>query len=168
MSLTAMLASAAAPAAVNLAANFLTSPKETPYERDLRGLAAYYKRQASSPYLQTAEAQSQTRALDEADKKNRKRTNNQGLRVGGTTESKAANNQAANEAKAQGMNRIAGRAGRYRDRKLSQYMQALGGAEQARQNSEAQWQQQVGAVTQGVSQVAAGYMENFYDQKKEG
>jgi ribosomal protein S15P/S13E len=164
MSLTATLAASAAPAAVNLASNFLTSPKETAYEREMRSLAKYYKQQAANPYLQTAEGQSQMRALEETDERNRERSTSQGFRGNATNEAKTAGHQAANEAMAQGANQVAGNAGRYRSRKLSRYMQALGQSEQARSNSQRQWQQQVGAITEGAANVAAGYLQNKKDK----
>lgn len=166
MALTATIAAAAAPAAVNLAANFLTSPKETAYEREMRSLARVYKEQAANPYMQTAEAQSQMQALDETDKKNRKRSKAAGFRGNATNEAKTAADQSANEAMAEGTNRIAGRAGRYRSRKLSNYMKSLGAAEQARANSTANWQNQVQNIASGVGKVASSYLESTGGKKK--
>lgn len=147
------IALAAAPAAVNLAANFLTSPRQTAAERELRGLAQYFKKESERPYFETTEAQAQVSAADRVDKRNRKRTKASGARAGTTGEADIAGTQSANEAHAMNMNRVAGRATGYRQRMLSNYMNALGGAEQSRMSSEQEWQNNIRGITEGVGGV---------------
>lgn len=153
------LAAAAAPAALNIAANFLTSPRQTPAERELRRLSQYFKREAEAPYFSSTEGQSQIRFAEEVDERNRKRSTATGARAGATGEAETASTQAANEAHGSNVNRIAGRAGQHRQRMLSNYMGALQGAENLRAGSEAQWQEQIGAITSGVGEVANSWLK---------
>lgn len=151
---------AAAPAAVNIAANFLSSPRQSTAERELRKLSQYFKTQASTPYMQTTEGQAQLREVQKADERNRRRTINQGIRAGATDEAKIAGHQAVNEATASATNQVAGQAGIHRNRMLGMHMNALGQAEQLSQQATATWQNQVSAIAGGVSAAAGAWLQS--------
>lgn len=154
-----MLAAAAAPAAINLAGNLLTSPRRTAYEKRLNQLADYFGEQSALPYLQTTEGKAGMQMLDRADEQNRKRATSEGIRTGQTGEAKLAGIDSANRAYADGVNRLVFGANRHRNQMMSNQMNALGAAHNAKMQSEQQWQNQLGGITQGISGAAQGYIQ---------
>ena len=162
----ATLAAAAAPAVFNIAANFLRGPRKTAYEREMRGMARHFKEQANTPYLQTEEGASQIQQAERIDKRNRRRTAGNIARSGATGETEIATTQANNEVHAGNVNRIAGRGGQYKQRMLSNYMSAAGAAENARLNSEQMYQNQIGAITEGIGGAANAFiLSDIYKPK---
>lgn len=152
--LAATLIAGLAPTAVNLAANFLTSPRQSAHEKELRRLSKFFKEQANTPYMQTTEAQSQMRVINEMDERNRKRVTNQGIRTGATGEAEIAGMQSVNETTAEATNQVASRSGMYRDRMLNNYLNTANSAENMRLGAEAEWQGKIGAITDGVGAAA--------------
>lgn len=115
--------------------------------------------------MQTAEAQSQMREVQKADDRNRRRTVNQGISQGATGEAKIAGHQAANEAKAASVNRIAGQAGAHKERMLRNHMGALTQAEQMRGQAVNEWQGQISNIVDGVSGAAGVFAQTDFAQK---
>jgi hypothetical protein len=160
------LAAAAAPAAINVAANFLTSPKQTRYEKQMRRLADTFMRRANTPYMQTTEAQGAQRQLRRADKKARKRSKAQGFRGGATTEAKLAATAQTNEALAAGTARIASNAGRYRQQQLSSFMSASGAAGRAQANSRQAHQQSIQGITKAAGMASNVFLNDYLDKQE--
>ena len=152
-----ILATSAVPAVANLAGNLLTSPRQTAYEKKLNQLAEYFGEQAQLPYIQSTEGRSGMQMIERADQENRKRSTSHGIRTGQTDEAKIAGNQSANEAMTGGINRLMWNASRYRNRMHNQQVQMLGLAEQAKQGREAEWQNKIQGITQGLSLGAQGF-----------
>lgn len=154
----ATIAATAAPAVANFALNRLTEPRETAYERRMRSLSEQFMQDARTPYFSTSEGSNLLNELERVDRRNRTRTRQQSVTGQATDEQELAGHHQANQAMAEGVARAGRGAGRHRDRSLSMAMQTLGAAEEASRQSEAEHQQQISGITQGIGQAGQAFM----------
>lgn len=149
LSTAAMIGLQLAPSVANFIGNRI-GPRETAYQKQMSGLADYFKEQMSTPYLDTIEGRSQMSDIERQERRARNRNENRTARTGSTDEARIAGDQAINETVAGARNRVVGREGRYRQRMLSNFIGASTAAENARMQNEAQFSENLQSITSGL------------------